>query len=111
MITIVESNAPFELGYAVSAEDSLIDCLTTPFGSVIGKREYGTNFHLLKHRNFDTSWIIDFKIVKDDGEEYAEASINAILSNSNVENNPTSNLNKKVLKSNLNELGKKVYHF
>ncbi len=57
------------------------------------------------------SWIIDFKIVKDDGEEYAEASINAILSNSNVENNPTSNLNKKVLKSNLNELGKKVYHF
>ena len=57
------------------------------------------------------TWIVTFKILKDDGEVYAESSINAILSNSDTKNNPTSNLNRKVLKSHLNELGKKVYHF
>jgi len=57
------------------------------------------------------TWIETFEIVKDDGEVYAKSSINAILSNSDTKNNPTSNLNKKVLKSYHDELGKKVYYF
>lgn len=36
-------------------------------------------------------WMVKKKIVKDDGEEYAESSINAILSNSNTKNIPTTN--------------------
>jgi len=62
MIGITSSTLPIDLdGYAVSQTDSFIDALTTPFGSVIGKRDYGTNLHLLKHRTYNTSWMIDFK--------------------------------------------------
>ena len=48
-------------GYAVSAEDSFVDALTTLKGSVIGNPEYGTILPKLKHRPFNNSWIIDFK--------------------------------------------------
>ena len=56
-------------------------------------------------------WINNYNIVKDDGTNYAESSINAILSNSDQANSPTTNLNKKVLFSRNNELGKKEYSF
>jgi len=47
--------------YAVTADKSFMDALTTPLGSVIGKEDYGTKFYELKHRPFNSSWIIDFK--------------------------------------------------
>ena len=56
-------------------------------------------------------WIKKKKIVKDDGEKYAESSINAILSNSDVKNRPTSNKNIKLLKSRKNKKGKREYWF
>jgi len=56
-------------------------------------------------------WIEKYKIVKDDGEEYAESSINAILSNSDTKNIPTTNKNIKTLKSRVNETGKHEYWF
>jgi hypothetical protein len=56
-------------------------------------------------------WMKQNEIVKDDGEEYAESSINAILSNSDVKNNPTTNKNIKLLKSEINEQGKIEYRF
>lgn len=56
-------------------------------------------------------WIKKNKIVKDDGEEYAESSINAILSNSDTKNIPTTNKNIKTLKSKVNEAGKNEYWF
>ena len=54
-------------------------------------------------------WISQNKIVKDDGEKYAESSINAILSNSDTKNTPTTNKNIKSLKSKTNEKGKREY--
>lgn len=57
------------------------------------------------------SWIKVMKIMKDDGKEYAAASIDAILSNSDIKNDPTSNLNTKILKSRLNNNGKNEYFF
>jgi len=62
MIQILSSNLPLGMdGYQVSAEDSFIDAFNTPKGSVIGKPDYGTDAHKLKHRSFNSSWIIDFK--------------------------------------------------
>lgn len=56
-------------------------------------------------------WIEINNIVKDDGEEYAESSIDAILSNSDTKNTPTTNKNIKILKSRVNEEGKNEYWF
>lgn len=56
-------------------------------------------------------WIYRNQIVKDDGGEYAKSSINAILSNSDIKNLPTTNKNIKPLKSKLNVNGKKEYWF
>ncbi len=56
-------------------------------------------------------WMRANKIVKDDGEEYAESSINAILSNSDTKNTPTTNKNFKTLKSRLNDSGKHEFWF
>jgi len=56
-------------------------------------------------------WIIKNKIVKDDGEIYAESSINAILSNSDAKNTPTTNRNIKLLESRVNEKGNHEYWF
>ena len=49
-------------------------------------------------------WMRTNKIVKDDGEEYAESSINAILSNSDTKNVPTSKKKKKKLKSRIRKV-------
>ncbi len=57
------------------------------------------------------NWMRKKNIVKDDGGAYAPASINAILSNSNVRNIPTSNKNRKVLRSKIAEGGKHEYWF
>lgn len=56
-------------------------------------------------------WMKKNKIVKDDGEEYAESSINAILSNSDTKNVPTTNKNIKKLKSRINDNGKHEFWF
>ena len=56
-------------------------------------------------------WVVNAGIVKDDGSNYAEASINAILSNSDIDNAPTTNKNTKVLQSRQNANGKKEYWF
>ena len=56
-------------------------------------------------------WMDVNKITKDDGEKYAGASIDAILSNSDTKNKPTSNENIKILKSRLNNHGIKEYWF
>jgi hypothetical protein len=56
-------------------------------------------------------WMERYKIVKDDGKEYAESSINAMLSNSDRKNNPTTNKNIKPLQSRINDEGKSEYWF
>ena len=56
-------------------------------------------------------WIKKMHIVKDNGYEYSQSSIDAILSNSDKKNVPTSNFNIKVLKSRFNDGGKHEYHF
>lgn len=56
-------------------------------------------------------WINANKIVKDNGEAYAKASINAILSNSDISNSSTTNRNKKLLCSRFRDDGKKEYYF
>lgn len=62
MVQILNSSLPLGLdGYKVTAEQSFVDGLTTPKGSVIGKPDYGTDFPKLKHRSFDSSWLIDLK--------------------------------------------------
>lgn len=55
-------------------------------------------------------WMTKMKIVKDDGNPYAQSSIDAILSNSDMKNSPTSNKNRKVLQSIING-GKHEYRF
>jgi hypothetical protein len=57
------------------------------------------------------NWMKEKQIVKDNGDQYAESSIDAILSNSDTKNTPTSNLNRKVLKSRRNGGGKNEYWF
>lgn len=62
MVQIVNSTLPLGLdGYQVTAEQSFIDGLTTQKGSVIGKPDYGTDMYKLKHRSFNSSWLIDLK--------------------------------------------------
>jgi hypothetical protein len=56
-------------------------------------------------------WMTKRQIVKDDGNPYAHASIDAILSNSDTKNIPTSNKNLKVLRSSINNGGKHEYWF
>lgn len=56
-------------------------------------------------------WMATASIVKDDGDKYAEASIEAILSNSDLANSPTTNRNRKVLRSKVNAIGKREYWF
>lgn len=56
-------------------------------------------------------WMKKMNIVKDDGAKYAEASIDAILSNSDTKNNPTSNKNIKVLRSRIDDRGNRAYWF
>lgn len=56
-------------------------------------------------------WMVRYKIVKDDGKKYAESSINAILSNSDRKNNPTTNKNIKPLQSRINDEGRSEYWF
>jgi hypothetical protein len=56
-------------------------------------------------------WMIKMNVVKDDGEKYAQSSIDAILSNSDTKNVPTSNKNRKVLKSKITQGGKHEYWF
>lgn len=56
-------------------------------------------------------WMTKMKIVKDDGNPYAQSSIDAILSNSDTKNIPTSNKNRKVLRSSINNGGKYEYWF
>lgn len=57
------------------------------------------------------SWMSTTGIVKDDGSNYAQASIDAILSNSDTANSPTTNKNRKTLSSTINTLGNKQYQF
>ena len=54
-------------------------------------------------------WIIDKKIRKKDGSEYAASSIRSIGANSNLKNRPTSNKNIKLLKSKI--VDAKVYYY
>jgi len=63
MIKIIDTTLPAitDNGYKVNPIDSFIDCLTTPLGSVIAKTDYGTNLYQLKHKPFNSLWIIDFK--------------------------------------------------
>jgi len=62
MIEIVSSTLPHnDDRYAVTVENSFIDALTTAKGSVIGNPRYGTDFYKLKHRPFNSSWLIDFR--------------------------------------------------
>lgn len=56
-------------------------------------------------------WMRNASIVKNDGSNYAQASIDAILSNSDIANSPTTNKNQKVLSSIINASGKKQYQF
>lgn len=56
-------------------------------------------------------WMTAKDIVKDDGTAYATSSIDAILSNSDAKNTPTSNKNRKVLQSRVAEGGKHEYWF
>ena len=56
-------------------------------------------------------WMEKESIVKDDGNKYAQSSINAILSNSDKKNSPTSNKNRKVLQSRMIRGGIYEYWF
>jgi phage baseplate assembly protein W len=47
--------------YATSEEESFRDTLATQKGSVICNPDYGTNLFKLKHRSFDSEWVIDFR--------------------------------------------------
>ena len=47
--------------YLVSVEDSFMDALTTPLGTLIGRYDYGTKFNELKHRNLTLDFILDAK--------------------------------------------------
>lgn len=57
------------------------------------------------------AWVKRMQIVKDDGGPYAHSSIDAILSNSDMKNTPTSNNNRKILQSRINKGGKHEYWF
>lgn len=57
------------------------------------------------------NWMTTMHIVKDDGAAYAPSSIDAILSNSDTKNAPTSNKNRKVLQSRIANGEKHEYWF
>ncbi len=60
-VQILNDNLPLGLdGYAVSIADSFIHALTTKKGSVIANYDYGTDLYKLKHRPYNSSWLIDF---------------------------------------------------
>lgn len=56
-------------------------------------------------------WMTKMQIVKNDGNPYAQSSIDSILYNSDTKNIPTSNKNRKVLRSSINNGGKHEYWF
>ena len=56
-------------------------------------------------------WMDSSNIIKPNGDTYAESSINAILSNSDLENLNSTNQNAKLLSSRINSTGKKEYWF
>ncbi|MFA6145184.1 MAG: hypothetical protein WCW84_07120 [Sulfurimonas sp.] len=56
-------------------------------------------------------WVEKCDIGKGDGTKYATSSVSAISSNSDIENELTTNENKKVLTSRKGENGKKIYAF
>lgn len=59
---ILSNNLPLGLdGYAVSIADSFIHAFTTKKGTVIANYDYGTDAYKLKHRPYNSSWLIDFK--------------------------------------------------
>lgn len=55
-------------------------------------------------------WIRQAGITKRDGTDYAESSINALLSNSDIANKGSTNRNKKVLQS-VEQGGQKYFSF
>lgn len=57
------------------------------------------------------NWMATMAIVKDDGKPYASSSIDAILSNSAIKNDPTTNKNRKILQCRTTENGKQEYWF
>lgn len=60
-VKMLDTTIPTDIhGYAVSADQSFYDALTTPKGSVVGSR-YGTDFHKYKHRSLSTGTLIDMK--------------------------------------------------
>ena len=62
IVTVVNSLLPVTYQhYAVTAEDSFRDALTTPKGSSPLAPFYGTYMYLLKHRVMNAEWVIDFR--------------------------------------------------
>ena len=57
------------------------------------------------------NWFENSGTVKPDGTPYAAASVEAVLSNADISNQPTTNANRKLLKSRVNTAGKKQYWF
>ena len=71
MINLIDTNLPSTFdGFLVTQIDSFLDCLTTPKKSVVHNLDYGTDLHKLKHRSFNTAWIIDFKRCLKDACKY-----------------------------------------
>lgn len=79
--------------------------LITKIISAIEKNEIAQPFTVSDLKK----WMRDNDVRQDDGSFYAENSINAILSNSDLKNNPTSNLNRKMLRSKLLNSDKNHY--
>ena len=62
IVTVVNAFLPVTYQhYAVSAEDSFRDALTTPRGSSPLAPHYGTLLYLLRHRPMSVEWLLDFK--------------------------------------------------
>jgi phage baseplate assembly protein W len=49
------------MNYLVTEEDSFMDALLTPIGTVIGRYDYGTKFSKLKHRSLTSDLLIEAK--------------------------------------------------
>jgi len=62
-ISIIEAQLPIgdDIKYYSTVEESFIDTLTTPIGTLIGNYQYGTELHKLKHRSFNAEWVLDAK--------------------------------------------------
>ena len=62
IVTVIDSFLPVTYQhYAVTAEDSFRDALTTAKGSSPLAPFYGTYMYLLKHRVMNAEWVIDFR--------------------------------------------------